>query len=103
MKHHQSPFGIVPVEVAMDQRLTLQQMRVLLALYTFRNRNTELTHPTREAISERTGMELYDTRVLQEAASKRGLAADLLATFELSELEKYYTDDQIAEHPERKA
>ena len=58
MKHHQSPFGIVPVEVAMDQRLTLQQMRVLLALYTFRNRNTELTHPTREAISERTGMAL---------------------------------------------
>lgn len=58
MKHHQSPFGIVPAEVAMDQRLTLQQMRVLLALYTFRNRNTELTHPTREAISERTGMAL---------------------------------------------
>ena len=28
----QSPFGIVPVEVAMDQRLTLQQMRVLVAL-----------------------------------------------------------------------
>ncbi|MDG4663091.1 fumarate reductase/succinate dehydrogenase flavoprotein subunit [Mycobacterium sp. 236(2023)] len=27
---------------------------------------------------------------------------DLLATFELSELEKYYTDDQLAEHPERK-
>ena len=25
-------------------------------------------------ISERTGMELYDTRVLQEAAAKRGLA-----------------------------
>lgn len=33
-------------------------------------------------ISERTGMELYDTRVLQEAASKRGLGADLLATFD---------------------
>ncbi|ORB55718.1 fumarate reductase/succinate dehydrogenase flavoprotein subunit [Mycolicibacterium rhodesiae] len=27
---------------------------------------------------------------------------DLLATFELSELEKYYTDDQLAEHPDRK-
>jgi succinate dehydrogenase / fumarate reductase flavoprotein subunit len=27
---------------------------------------------------------------------------DLLGTFELSELEKYYTDDQLAEHPERK-
>lgn len=30
------------------------------------------------------------------------MRADLLATFELSELEKYYTDDQLAEHPERK-
>ncbi|MEZ0356083.1 fumarate reductase/succinate dehydrogenase flavoprotein subunit [Mycobacterium sp. SA01] len=27
---------------------------------------------------------------------------DLLATFELSELEKYYTEDQLAEHPDRK-
>jgi succinate dehydrogenase / fumarate reductase flavoprotein subunit len=27
---------------------------------------------------------------------------DLLATFELSELEKYYTDDQLVEHPDRK-
>ncbi|MFT4296073.1 MAG: cytidylate kinase-like family protein [Micropruina sp.] len=33
-------------------------------------------------ISERTGMELYDTRVLQEAAIKRGLPADLLASFD---------------------
>ncbi|WP_431234690.1 fumarate reductase/succinate dehydrogenase flavoprotein subunit [Mycolicibacterium psychrotolerans] len=27
---------------------------------------------------------------------------DLLATFELTELEKYYTEDQLAEHPDRK-
>jgi succinate dehydrogenase / fumarate reductase flavoprotein subunit len=27
---------------------------------------------------------------------------DLLATFELSELTKYYTDEELAEHPERK-
>ena len=58
MSLNQSPFGIVPVEVAMDQRLTLQQMRVLVALYTFRNRNTEMAHPTREEIRERTGMAL---------------------------------------------
>ncbi|MGB2920416.1 MAG: fumarate reductase/succinate dehydrogenase flavoprotein subunit, partial [Mycobacterium sp.] len=30
------------------------------------------------------------------------MRADLLECFELSELEKYYTDDHIAEHPERK-
>mgnify|MGYP002387598966 CR=1 FL=1 len=58
MKSTQSPFGVVPVEVCMDQRLTLQQMRVLLALYTFRNRGTQLAHPTREQISARTGMAL---------------------------------------------
>lgn len=52
------PFGLVPVEVASDPRLTLQQMRVLIALYTFRDKNTELARPSREEISERTGMAL---------------------------------------------
>lgn len=33
-------------------------------------------------IAERTGMVLYDTRVLQEAAAKRGVSPDLLATFD---------------------
>ncbi len=33
-------------------------------------------------ISERTGMELYDTRVLQEAAGRHGLAGDWLADFD---------------------
>lgn len=31
------------------------------------------------------------------------MRADLLATFELSELEKYYTDSELAEHPERRS
>ncbi len=30
------------------------------------------------------------------------MPAELQACFELSELEKYYTEDQLAEHPERK-
>lgn len=33
-------------------------------------------------ICERTGMEFYDTRILQEAASRRGLPEDLLASFD---------------------
>ena len=37
-----------------------------------------------------------------EAEQQPVMRPDLLATFELSELEKYYTDDQLAEHPERK-
>ena len=30
------------------------------------------------------------------------MRTDLLETFELSELEKYYTDDELLEHPQRK-
>ncbi|MCV7204428.1 fumarate reductase/succinate dehydrogenase flavoprotein subunit [Mycolicibacterium peregrinum] len=34
--------------------------------------------------------------------SQLPMRADLLATFELSELEKYYTEQELAEHPDRK-
>jgi len=30
------------------------------------------------------------------------MRADLLELFEMSELEKYYTDDELAEHPGRR-
>lgn len=50
------PFAIVPVEVTIDTRLTLETMRVLVTLYSFRDKNTGLAFPSREAISERCGM-----------------------------------------------
>lgn len=50
------PFAIVPVEVMMDNRLTLETMRVLVTLFSFRNKITGLAFPTRDAISERCGM-----------------------------------------------
>ncbi len=50
------PFAIVPAEVVMDTRLTLETMRVLVTLFSFRNKVTGLTFPSREAISERCGM-----------------------------------------------
>lgn len=50
------PFAIVPVEVMIDNRLTLEAMRVLVTLYSFRNKNTGLAFPRREAISARCGM-----------------------------------------------
>lgn len=50
------PFGIVPVEVMMDNRLTLETMRVLVTLFSFRNKLTGLAFPSRDAISERCGM-----------------------------------------------
>jgi hypothetical protein len=50
------PFSIVPVEVAFDSRLTSRHMRVLIALLSFRNRNTGLINPGRELISLRCGL-----------------------------------------------
>lgn len=49
-------FALVPLEVVQDKRLTLWQIRVLVALFSFRNKNTDTVWPSRAAISERSGM-----------------------------------------------
>lgn len=54
----QTPFAIVPLEAAQDHRLTAMQYRVLIALLTFRNRNTDTCCPRRELIAERCGYNL---------------------------------------------
>ncbi len=51
-----SMFAMVPVEAIQDRRLTLEQMRVLIALLSFRNKAGDTVWPSREAIAERTGM-----------------------------------------------
>lgn len=51
-------FAIVPIEVARDRRLTLMQTRVLIALLSFRNKNTNLVFPRRKLIAERCGYTL---------------------------------------------
>lgn len=43
-------------EIIEDRRLGLNQIKVLLALFSFRNKNTHLCFPSREAISKRTGI-----------------------------------------------
>jgi hypothetical protein len=48
-------FSIVPVEAWADTRLTLECMRVLGALLSFRTRNTDTVWPSREALSARCG------------------------------------------------
>jgi hypothetical protein len=50
------PFSIVPVEVAFDSRLTSRHMRVLIALLSFRNRETGLICPSRSRIASRCGL-----------------------------------------------
>lgn len=49
-------FSLVPIEVIQDKRLTLEQTRVLIALFSFRSRTTDTVWPSRAAIAERTGM-----------------------------------------------
>jgi Helix-turn-helix domain len=49
-------FSIMPVELWLDDRLTKTDLRVLGALLSFRNKTTNLCCPTREQISERTGL-----------------------------------------------
>lgn len=53
---NENPFSVVPLEVVLDRRLTLEQTRVLIALFSFRNKVTNTVWPSRAAIAERTGM-----------------------------------------------
>ena len=48
--------AVIPLEVIQDKRLTLEQTRVLIALFSFRNKVTNTVWPSRKAIAERTGM-----------------------------------------------
>lgn len=48
-------FAMVPVEVLSDKRLTLWHVKVLIALLSFRNKNSDTVWPGREALSERLG------------------------------------------------
>lgn len=52
----ESQFSVVPMEVVRDKRLTLEQTRVLIALFSFRNKATNTVWPSRASIAERTGM-----------------------------------------------
>ena len=49
-------FIITPREIIEDSRLTLWHIKVLLALYSFRNKNTDLVYPSRESITKRCGI-----------------------------------------------
>jgi len=49
-------FSIVPIEVITDRRLTLWQTKVLIALFSFRNKTTNTVFPSRQVLAERTGL-----------------------------------------------
>ncbi len=48
-------FSIVPIEMLADRRLTLWHLRVLIALLSFRSKNTDCVWPSRETLAERCG------------------------------------------------
>jgi DNA-binding transcriptional regulator YhcF (GntR family) len=51
-----NPFAIVPIEILADRRLGLWHIKVLIGLLSFRNKNTDMIFPSREALSERIGI-----------------------------------------------
>lgn len=53
-------FSIMPIEVFSDKRLTLQHIRVLGTLLSFRAKNTNVVWPSRNDIAERCGIPQSD-------------------------------------------
>ena len=59
----QDIFAITPIEVIQDQRLTKRQIKVLIALLSFRGKNTNTVWPSREKLSQRCNLPV--TRISQ--------------------------------------
>jgi hypothetical protein len=51
-------FSIVPIDILKDRRLTFWQTKVLIALFSFRNKTTNTVYPSREVIAQRSGMHI---------------------------------------------
>ena len=49
------PLLIMPYEILQDERLSLRQIRVLMAIFSWRKKNTDLSRVSRQMLSERTG------------------------------------------------
>lgn len=60
-------FSIIPIEAAMDSRLSKNHYRVLIALLSFRSKSTNVVWPSRELLSERCGLPI--TRISEITSS----------------------------------
>lgn len=65
-------FSIVPIEVWRDKRLTLEQIRVLGAILSFRAKDTNIVWPRRSEIAERSGMHPSNISTATSALVKLG-------------------------------
>ena len=72
MKNDINIFSIVPIEVLQDKRLTKNQLKVLIALFSFRGKNTDLVYPSREKISERCGIRTTTISLITTELSELG-------------------------------
>ena len=65
-------FAQVPIQVIQDSRLTLEQLRVLIALLSFGNKHGGSVWPKRALIAERTGMHPANISAATSALVKLG-------------------------------
>lgn len=62
----------LPIEVVRDRRLTLEQHRVLMALFAFKSKDTDTVFPRRQKIAELTGMHLANISTATSALERLG-------------------------------
>jgi hypothetical protein len=65
-------FSVVPLEATADKRLTLEQLKVLIALFSFRTKETDVVWPSRAALSERTGIHVENITKATTALAELG-------------------------------
>lgn len=66
------PFAMIPLEVMLDRRLTLETLRVLITLFSFRRKNTDLVFPKRDTIAQRCNMHRSNISAATSALVKLG-------------------------------
>ena len=54
-EYNTPPLLVLPYEVLKDDRLTLRHVRVLMALFSWRKKNTGLARVSRQMLADRTG------------------------------------------------
>lgn len=65
-------FSYMPVDAFLDRRLTLEQLRVLGALFSFRGKDSNTVFPSRKAIASRCGMHQSNISTATTALERLG-------------------------------
>ena len=65
-------FVMLPIAAIRDRRLTMEQLRVLAALYSFESSDSDVVFPSRQVISEMTGMHQSNISAATSALEAKG-------------------------------